>query len=335
MLRQFIFLRPMLLSLALAPTLACAESFNLPQPGNEIIGEILHTKARQEDTLIDIAREFSLGQDEIVMANPHVDRWLPKGGTDVLVPHQFILPDAPHNGIVVNIPEMRLYYYQGGGAQPAAKDKTSKMPITYAPIQIISYPVSIGRMDWRTPLGAARIISKVKDPTWTPPETIKQEHAKDGDFLPDVVPAGPNNPLGQFAMKLSVPGYLIHGTGVDKAFGIGMRVTHGCIRMYPEDIAKLFPLVKEGTAVHLVNQPIKLGWMNGVLYIEVSQPLDEDRMTYEQLLDEAMRLIEQKTLKHKVLLDGAVLKRALQEPTGIPVAISKPENAENPAPGMF
>ncbi|HYE34005.1 L,D-transpeptidase family protein [Methylocaldum sp.] len=292
-----------------APLSSMAEVFALPANGSDLIGEIQYTKAKHEDTLIDIAREFSVGQDEIVMANPTVDRWLPGDGKDVLVPRQFILPDAPHSGVVINIPEMRLYYYP---AQPKTKAT-----------QVITYPVSIGRMDWRTPLGATKIAQKVKDPVWRPPETIKEEHARDGDILPDVVPAGPLNPLGRFALRLGVPGYLIHGTGIDKAYGIGMRVTHGCIRMYPEDIERLYPLVNVGTPVHLVNQPVKLGWSDGTLYMEVHQPLDEDRMTYEQLLDSAMDMIEKKTARQQVVLDGAALKQALQQPSGVPVAISK------------
>lgn len=294
---------------AFLPLSAFAEVYSVPPPGSDLIGEIRYTKAQHEDTLIDIAREFSLGQDEIVMANPKVDRWLPGEGKEVLVPRRFILPEAPRIGIVVNIPEMRLYYYPDAGA---------KTPAT----RVITYPISIGRMDWRTPLGATKVVSKVRDPSWRPPATIKAEHAKDGDFLPDVVPPGPNNPLGRYAMKLGVPGYLIHGTGVDKAYGIGMRVTHGCIRMYPEDIEKLFPMVGVGAAVRLVNQPIKLGWVGDDLYIEVSQPLDEDRMSYQQLLASALTQIEKKTAKRPVSVDGEALKTALKEPSGIPVRIS-------------
>lgn len=371
---------------ALLPASSMSEVYRMPPVGSELIGEIRYTKARPEDTLIDIARENSVGQDEIVMANPKVDRWLPKGGTEVLIPRQFILPDAPHVGIVLNIPEMRLYYYPGqyetvvtkpavkaktppksdpkakdakGGKDAktgkdvkdpkaakagkdgkGAKDAKAKAPASRpvqapakpaettvvmkgAATQVVTFPVSIGRMDWRTPLGATRVIEKLKDPVWRPPESIKKEHAKDGEILPDVVPAGPNNPLGQFAMKLGVPGYLIHGTDVDKAYGIGMRVTHGCIRMYPEDIAKLFPQVSVGTPVRLVNQPIKLGWAGEDLYMEVHQPLDEDRMSYDELLRLALGLIEKKTAGHGVVLDGAAVKKALEQPTGVPVLVSK------------
>lgn len=296
---------------------AYSEVFSLPPAGDDLIGEVRYTKARHEDTLIDIAREYSLGQDEIVMANPKVDRWLPGEGKDVLVPRRFILPEAPRGGIVVNIPEMRLYYYP---------DATAKTPAT----RVITYPISIGRMDWRTPLGATKVMSKQKDPSWRPPSTIKAEHAKDGDFLPDVVPPGPNNPLGRYAMKLGVPGYLIHGTGIDKAYGIGMRVTHGCIRMYPEDIEKLFPLVSVGTTVRLVNQPIKLGWMGDDLYIEVSQPLDEDRMSFQELYARAMDQVAKKTAKRPVSLDTEALKAAVSEPTGIPVRISSAGPAAMP-----
>ena len=347
----------------LSPLSGVGEVYRLPAAGDELIGQIKYATASDEDTLIDMARENSLGQEEIVMANPTVDRWLPKGGTKVLIPRQFILPDAPRSGIVLNIPEMRLYYFPGGTApaatrapvpvkaqpvavsgsrhqttriarksgagsepvakRPAAAELREPVWVNTAPSRdVVTYPVSIGRMDWRTPLGATQVVQKVKDPSWHPPESIKKEHAKDGDILPDVVPPGPNNPLGQFAMKLGVPGYLIHGTDVDKAYGIGMRVTHGCIRMYPEDIAKLFPLVNVGTPVRLVNQPVKLGWLEGELYMEVHQPLDEDRMSYGELRDLAMGLIDKKTAGRPVSINGAALKQELEHPTGVPVQIS-------------
>jgi L,D-transpeptidase ErfK/SrfK len=360
----------------LMPLVAESEVYRLPAAGDDLIGRIRYATAGDEDTLIDIARENSLGQEEIVMANPTVDRWLPKGGTRVLIPRQFILPDAPRAGIVLNIPEMRLYYFPGGAVSAAPKPAAAKlrpvanngrtkthiarkgessrpaapkqpfMPETTEPAtvsssssrDVVTYPVSIGRMDWRTPLGATQVIQKVKDPEWHPPESIKKEHAKDGDILPDVVPAGPNNPLGQFAMKLGVAGYLIHGTDVDKAYGIGMRVTHGCIRMYPEDIAKLFPLVSVGTSVRLVNQPVKLGWLGDDLYMEVHQPLDEDRMSYDELRSIALSLIDKKTASRPVSINNGAVKKELEHPTGVPVlisgiaSVSEPVERAEPAP---
>ncbi len=299
--------------LSLLPLSAISESLSLPPAGSDLVGRIRYIKALQGDTLIDIAHRNSVGQDEIVMANPTESRyyWVPGEGTKVKIPDQFILPDAPRVGIVVNIPEMRLYYFPPGANKEA-------------PTEVITYPISIGRMDWKSPLGVTKIVEKIKDPTWTPPESIKKEHALDGEILPDVVPAGPDNPLGQFAMRLGVKGsYLIHGTGQTKADGIGMMVTHGCMRMYPEDVAQLFPIVSLGTQVNLVNQPVKLGWYGDMLYIEVSQPLDDDNLNYKQLLSQATVLIQKKTAdRPDFVLNGEALKHALEKPDGIPTAIS-------------
>jgi L,D-transpeptidase ErfK/SrfK len=346
-----------------------ADSFSMPGQGDDLIGEIRHVKAHQEDTLIDIARRNSVGQDEMVMANPTVDRWLPKEGTNVVLPRQYILPDAPRAGIVVNVPEMRLYYYPVKPvvakkapipAQPMPGKKTLSKAVEAKPVakplatpvgsqsfesdrsgQVITYPVSMGRMDWRTPIGKTSVVNKQKDPSWTPPASIKREHAAKGDPLPDVVPPGPDNPLGKYAMRLGVAGYLIHGTDAAKADGIGMRVTHGCMRLYNEDIARLFPLVPVGSPVHLVNQPVKLGWEGNQLYIEVSQPLDEDvglsphdpddNISKEQLAREdaqrssfLMRLANSEIQKQRdkgasVSMDR--VRRAIDKPTGIPVVI--------------
>lgn len=299
------------LALALFAPAVTAEVYTLPPVGGDTIGEIAYTKAHQEDTLLDIARNFSLGQDEIVIANPKVDRWMPGEGKQVLLPKMFILPDVPHTGIVLNVPEMRLYYFRRQSKQ--------------TPADIVTYPVSIGRMDWKTPRGTTTVVQKQVDPAWHPPETIKKEHAEDGDILPDVVPPGPNNPLGKYAMKLGIPGYLIHGTGADKAFGIGMRVTHGCVRMYPEDIEQLFPLVPVGAPVHITNEPVKIGWHGQDMYIEVHPPLEEDNLGYDQLLAMALELMQKKIGKNPPpLIDPQALKAALKEPSGIPVLIGKP-----------
>ncbi len=351
-----------------------AESFRMPSQGDDLIGEIRHAQAHQEDTLIDIARRYSVGQDEMVMANPTVDRWLPKEGTRVLIPQEYILPDAPRAGVVVNVPEMRLYYFPVKPAAPAPKKPAAtarsaaasggKAPLKSAPVkkpaaipvsspstpafesshsgEVITYPVSMGRMDWRTPIGKTTVVNKQKDPSWTPPASIKREHAAKGDPLPDVVPPGPDNPLGKYAMRLGVAGYLIHGTDAAKADGIGMRVTHGCMRLYNEDIAKLFPLVPIGSPVYLVNQPVKLGWQGNLLYMEVSQPLDEDvgisphdpddNISKTQLAREddqrsgfLMRLANSEIQKQKEKTGASVnmdkVRRAIEKPTGIPVVI--------------
>jgi L,D-transpeptidase ErfK/SrfK len=179
---------------------------------------------------------------------------------EILIPSRFILPDAPREGIVVNLPEHRLYYF------PPAKPGEPRI--------VRTYPISTGKMDWKTPLGITRIVTKQHLPNWYPPESVRQEHAERGDPLPKVVPPGPDNPLGEHAMRLGIPGgaYLIHGT--NRPAGVGMQVTHGCIRMYPEDIAELFGLVSVNTRVNLIDQTTKVGWSRGTLYVEHHGPLD-------------------------------------------------------------
>ncbi|MEJ2398656.1 MAG: L,D-transpeptidase family protein [Gammaproteobacteria bacterium] len=237
---------------------ARAQLFALPAPGNDIVGHVRYIKAKQSDTLLDIARRFDLGYNQIHDANPKVDMWIPGAGTRVVLPTRYILPDAPRKGIVVNIAEMRLYYYP--------KVKPGEIP------RVETYPVSIGRQNWGTPLAATRVVAKIAGPAWYPPASIRAEHAANGDPLPRRVAPGINNPLGQFALQLGLPGYLIHGTNKD--YGVGMQVSHGCIRLYPEDISQLFSHVSDGTPVRIVNQPYKVGWDNGALYLEVHPLLD-------------------------------------------------------------
>ncbi|MGR9052360.1 MAG: L,D-transpeptidase family protein [Gammaproteobacteria bacterium] len=302
-----------------------ALSFPLPEsPTDSLIGDTLqsqdgvpdkhfYTVAAEEDTLLDIARRFDVGQTEILLANPDVDRWLPKQGARVRIPNSRLLPDAPRQGVVLNLPEYRMYYYPGKN-EPDLENTVS------------TYPVSIGRIDWNTPLGKTRVIAKTENPTWTPPESIKIEHAQKGDILPNVVAAGPDNPLGLFALRLGVPGYLIHST--NKPYGVGMSVTHGCIRMYPEDIEKLFPRVPVGTDVHIINQPIKVGWLKNTLYIEAHPNLENETVDYDQRLENALELIIRANNETLPVIDGAVLKSALERVDGRPVPIyTRPDQA--------
>ena len=245
-----------------APIVALAERFTLNDPQDSVVGELRYTHARKDDTLIDVAREFDLGYDQIVSANPGINRWIPGDGTRVTLPHMYILPGATRKGLVLNIADLRLYFY------PTPRKGFAQ--------EVYTYPVSIGRMDWKTPLGITRVTSKERDPAWRPPKSIRIEHARDGDPLPEVIPGGsPDNPLGRFALRLGIPTYLIHGVDERKAFGIGMRVTHGCIRMYPEDIEHLFGLVSVNTPLLLANEPINIGQRDGRIFLSVHQPLDE------------------------------------------------------------
>lgn len=230
---------------------ALADTYTL-KPGQTVIGSIQWVRAKSSDTLSELARRFDLGYDAIVLANPKVDSWLPGQGTRIRLPMRHILPNAPHKGIVLNLAEKRLYYYP--------KTRHGKDAV------VITHPVGVGVKHWNTPLGQTSVVRKIHNPTWYPPASIKKEHAKYGDILPDKVTPGPNDPLGHFALRLGIPGYLIHGT--NKPAGIGMRVSHGCVRLYPVDIQSLFQKVPVGTPVHIVNQPYKAGWANGHLYLQ-------------------------------------------------------------------
>ncbi|HET8808473.1 MAG TPA: L,D-transpeptidase family protein, partial [Methylophaga sp.] len=208
---------------------------------------------------LDIARSFDLGYGDIVNANPNLDAWVPGDNQRVIVPTRFILPNAPRQGIVVNIPEMRLYYYQAKQVGEAQR--------------VVTHPIGIGREGRDTPLGKLSIIQKRKNPSWTPPESVRKEHAAAGDILPAVVPPGPDNPLGSRAMRLSNPSYLIHGT--DRPYGVGLRVSSGCIRLYPEDIESLFSKVPVGTQVNIIYAPFKVGVKNNELYMDAHKTLDD------------------------------------------------------------
>ncbi|MCK4493118.1 MAG: L,D-transpeptidase family protein, partial [Methylococcales bacterium] len=300
-----------------------AVTFPLPPENNGLIGNPANrkiVKALKTETLLDIARQYDLGQNQIVWANKGVDRWLPskevefkkldkegnniisKGkGKDIFIPSSYLLPKIKREGIVLNLPEYRLYYYHNG--------------------KVTTHPISIGRQNWNTPLGRTRIVKKTKNPTWTPPASIRREHAAQGEILPAVWPAGPNNPLGLYKMSLGRAGYLIHST--NKPLGVGMRVSHGCIRMYPEDIERIFPSIKEGTVVQILNNPIKVGWSNNGLYISVHPDLDDNQRDNQTRLAEAMSLIQEATVGESINIQGSLLKKALTENNGIPVALYK------------
>ncbi|MBD3647261.1 MAG: L,D-transpeptidase family protein [Pseudomonadales bacterium] len=248
----------------------------LPRPAltDFLIGEEQYVKTRAEDTLVDLAERHGIGYRELQLANPRLDPWLPGEGKTVVLPKKFLLPHGPREGIVLNTAEMRLYYY------PADDNET-----------VMTFPVSVGRQDWQTPLGPTRLVRKRRDPPWYPPASILEEARADGRELPARVPPGPDNPLGQFALDLAIPGYLIHGT--NRPLGIGMPVTHGCIRLHPEDIRVLYDRVPENTPVTLIHQPFKVGWHDDVLYLEVHPPLrNEDSIDLSVMVQAVIRETE-------------------------------------------
>ncbi len=239
-------------------TVVKAEIYELPPPGYDVIGAVATITARHEDTLVDIARRHGLGYEDIVRANPHVNVWVPGAGTEIVLPTRFVLPSGPRRGVVLNLAEYRLYYF------PVARPGETAY--------VMTYPISIGRMDWETPLGVTQVISKARKPSWYVPQSVLDEHAADGRPLERIIPPGPDNPLGEYAMRLGLPGYLIHGT--NRPAGVGMRVTHGCVRMFPEDIEYLFAQIDLNTRVRIVNQPVKMGWDGDQLVMEVHPVLE-------------------------------------------------------------
>ena len=256
-----------LLALAALAAPAWGSIYPLPADGSSVVGQNGSMQTVYEDTLPDIAHRFSLGYYEIIRANPGVDVWLPGAGTKVVLPGKRILPAGPREGLVVNLPEHRLYYYP----KPRGHEKRV----------VITFPVSIGKMDWRTPLGETRVIAKIRNPSWYPPKSIRKEHEQNGDPIPAVIGPGPDNPLGDFALRLAAGKgeYMIHGTNNPTA--VGMAVTHGCIRMYPEDVAALFAQVPVGTRVRLVNEPVKVAWVDGELLLEAHPPVDAEGQSIE------------------------------------------------------
>jgi L,D-transpeptidase ErfK/SrfK len=285
------------------PGLASATVYPLSSPDQSVVGEDQTVTTVYEDTLYDLARKYSLGSEEVIRVNPGLDPWIPGADRQVIIPGRHILPPGPREGIVVNLPEHRLYYY------PKAQRGQ--------PRQVISYPVSIGKMDWHTPLGLTHVISKEKNPVWFPPESVRKEHAEAGDPLPARVPSGPDNPLGLFAMRLAAGNgtYMIHGT--NNPIAVGLPVTHGCIRMYPEDVEQLFPMIPVGTPVRIVNEPVKVAWVDGELLLEAHPPVDAEGQSFEPDVDQFADLLRAAVGDSTVAIHWDYAREVLQKADGV------------------
>ncbi len=255
------------LSFLIFPAGALAQTF--PLSGyTEVVGQIQTTTVKPGESFAQVARDFDMGYTELLEANPGVDPDAVQPNTVLIVPSQFVLPNAPHDGLVVNLAEMRVYYYPKGGRE------------------VVTYPIGIGREGEDTPVGVLKVIQHIVKPTWNVPESIRKMRATQGVILPKMVPPGPENPLGDYAMRLSNMTYLIHGTN-DPLGGIGRRSSSGCLRLYPEDIDPLFHMVPQGTNVYIVNEPYKAGWLGSQLYLESHVPLQDKA---DQALDDATQL---------------------------------------------
>jgi len=282
------------------------------QPDEDVVGHVQITTSTKEDTLTDIARRFNVGYEEIVRANPGVDPWLPGEGRSIVVPTQFVLPSAPREGVIINVAAMRIYYF------PA--HKKGETPLVF------THPIGIGKVGWKTPEGVTKITRRQKDPVWHVPVSVIKEHKENGEDLDAVVGAGPDNPLGRYAFYLAWPSYLIHGT--NKPAGVGLRSSHGCIRLYPEDIESFYDMIPVGTQVRVVNQPFLFGWLDGELYMQASGPLEDDshdgKQAQEDGLPKAQQArIEKQLKRHEVTLNVALVTALAHDPRGIPVAVSR------------
>ncbi len=242
--------------------------FVLEAPEQTVVGEPQIVFTRETDTFSDLAREYGLGYDDLVAANPGIDPWLPGDNTPVLLPTQYVLPNTPRRGVILNIASKRLFHY------PAVNEGEA--------VQVMTYPIGIGRVGWETPIGETKVVAKARDPNWYVPWSVQQEHKQMGDPIPPVVPPGPDNPLGSHVLKLEMPGYLIHGT--NQPYGVGMRVSHGCVRLYPENIELLYSMVDIGESVTIVNEPFLAGSLEGELYLESHSPLEDDAVTPDERL---------------------------------------------------
>jgi L,D-transpeptidase ErfK/SrfK len=287
------------------------ERFEL-EPDQDIVGHVQITISSKEDTLTDIARRFNVGYEEIVRANPGVDPWLPGEGKSIVVPTQFILPGAPREGVIINVAAMRIYYF------PA--HKKGEKPV------VITHPIGIGKVGWKTPEGVTKITRRQKDPIWHVPVSVIKEHKENGEDLDAVIGPGPDNPLGRYAFYLAWPSYLIHGT--NKPAGVGLRSSHGCIRLFPEDIESFYGMIPVGTQVRVVNQPFLFGWQDGQLYMQATGPLEEDSHDGKQAqadgLPQAQQTrIEKQLKRHDETLNVDLVKALAHEPRGIPVAVSR------------
>jgi len=269
----------------------------------DLAGRIEVFTTRYEDTFAGIGNRIALGYLELVKANPGVDPWLPGEGTTITLPRRYVMPDARREGIVINLAEYRLYYFTENGVQV--------------------YPVGVGSEENPSPLTDAKVTMPLESPAWYPPASIRAEYERDGDYLPRMIPPGPSNPLGSHALLLSEKGYLIHGT--NKKFGVGMAVSHGCFRMYNEDISRFVYQVDKGTSVQVVRDPVKIGLSGGEVWLEVHRPDEEyPRSDRDELWRQALAEVEVFRKQHPgVEIQRRAIEIAVDQADGIPTMIGE------------
>lgn len=270
-----------------------------------MIGMPTHHVVTGAETFVALMAQYDVGYTELLAANPGVDPWVPPAGTVLDIPTAHLLPRAPYRGIVINLADQRLYRFDEGMASPQ------------------SFPIGIGREGWKTPLGETKVAGKRENPVWYPPASIRIEQPS----LPGAVPPGPDNPLGRHALDLAWDSYVIHGT--NRPAGIGRRVSHGCIRLAPDNIARLFADVPVGTPVTIVDEPVKIGWAYGELWLEVhpNQTQADELETRGQFTPAPAPTAGTRILaaagSSRNRLDWAVIQTAIAERRGVPVRITR------------
>ncbi|MDI9243696.1 L,D-transpeptidase family protein [Marinobacter sp. CHS3-4] len=282
----------------------------------DLAGQLGVMTTRYEDTFAAIGNQNSLGYLELVKANPQVDPWLPGEGTVITVPRRYVLPDVERKGIVINLAEYRLYYFTETGVQV--------------------YPVGVGTEENPSPLTDAQVTMALESPAWYPPASIRAEYEADGDYLPRMIPPGPDNPLGSHALMLSEKGYLIHGT--NKLFGVGMQVSHGCFRMYNEDISRFVHEVGKGTPVRVIKEPVKIGMRGNEVWLEVHRPEEDYSVEDREALWQAVsRVVEAfRDQRPGVEVQRSAIDRAVDLADGLPRMIGEQLTQvarENASPG--
>lgn len=278
-----------------APEIHASGAFPLNDPSTILIGAVNSHIIREKETLVELAREYNIGFNEITAANSDVDPWVPETGTKIVIPTIWMLPERMDNGVLINLAEMRLYYFFDVGKHKYVK----------------TFPIGIGSQGSDTPVGDFRVTLKVKDPVWKVPESIREEDPE----LPEFVLPGPDNPLGSHWLHLSIDGYGIHGT--NKPLGIGRKVSHGCLRLYPEDIKVLYTFIKPGTPVRIVDEPVKTAFKDGKVYIEVH---GAEKKKAELVSIAVKELSRKRLLKY---VDTLNIISAIKKATGLPAVISK------------
>lgn len=295
-------------ALALSATLS-ANAVVWPLGEDEqVVGELITDRLRGDDTLVDMARMHNIGHFEIRAANPEIDPWLPESGAEVLIPQLHVLPDVEREGIVVNLAERRLYYFADSWP-----DRDGAV--------VSTHPVGVGLLDRATPVTQARVTAKVDNPAWYPNEKTREWYRREkNEILPPMVPAGPENPLGQHALILDADGLLIHGT--HRPAGVGMRVSQGCIRLYPESIANLIGQVPVGTRVRVIDQPARSGWRGEMLYLEVDPAGDEPETRHDEAVWREIRTLLESRAAGRAGVDWDAARAAFERADGVPVAVA-------------